>query len=211
MGAGVCLRGDARSCSGARVARERMRTCPAVHGGSAAAGWEDLAAHEDRVGLWDFGDWRTRSLRNPSRVGRARWSRGPAAPARLCEWAVQCEFVLVSPVPMRSVVGRTGDQVLVPTARARNARTGEVRRLTPRAFRRPRQGRSEWAPAPFCTRLRVSRSRSRGSGVSQPPRPRPRRRPGRCRKQSGRIRCSHGCPRPARPAVRPACRRPRRR
>ncbi|CAG6397186.1 Flagellar motor rotation protein MotB [Actinacidiphila cocklensis] len=50
MGAGVCLRIDAMSSSGARVARECMRMCPAVHGGSAvAAGWEDLAACEDRV------------------------------------------------------------------------------------------------------------------------------------------------------------------
>lgn len=37
---------------------------------------------------------------------------------------------------MRSVVGRTGEPVFVPVARAKDARTSEVRWLTPRAFRR---------------------------------------------------------------------------
>jgi hypothetical protein len=50
--------------------------------------------------------------------------------------AVQRDFVQVNPVLMRSVVGRSGDLVLVPSGRAKNARTSEVRWLTPRAFRR---------------------------------------------------------------------------
>jgi site-specific recombinase XerD len=95
--------------------------------------WWNEASSDD---LWDFEDWRTRSLRNPSRVGGARWNRGLAALARLYGWAVQYEFVLVSPVLMRSFVGRTGDPALVPAARAKSARTSEVRWLTPRAFRR---------------------------------------------------------------------------
>ncbi|WP_239965388.1 site-specific integrase [Streptomyces sp. CBG9] len=94
--------------------------------------WSEASADD----LWDFEDWRTRSLRNPRRVGGARWNRGLAALVRLYAWAVQREFVLVNPVLMRSVVGRTGDPVLVPAARAKNARTSEVRWLTPRAFRR---------------------------------------------------------------------------
>lgn len=42
----------------------------------------------------------------------------------------------VNPVLMRSVVGRSGEPVLVPTARAKNARTSDVRWFTPQAFRR---------------------------------------------------------------------------
>ncbi|MGW0615374.1 hypothetical protein [Streptomyces sp. NPDC002788] len=44
--------------------------------------------------------------------------------------------MLANPVLMRTVTSRTGEIVLVPAARAKNARTGEVRWLTPRAFRR---------------------------------------------------------------------------
>ncbi|MEW2068294.1 site-specific integrase [Streptomyces sp. NPDC007346] len=95
--------------------------------------WWNEASADD---LWDFEDWRTRSLRNPSRVGGARWNRGLAALVRLYEWAVQRGFVQVNPVLMRSVVGRSGELLLVPSGRAKNARTSEVRWLTPRAFRR---------------------------------------------------------------------------
>lgn len=94
--------------------------------------WRDATADD----LWDYEDWRTRSLRNPRRVGGARWNRGLAALIRLYEWAVQRDHVPVNPVIMRSVVGRSGQRVLVPAARAKNARTSEVRWLTPRAFRR---------------------------------------------------------------------------
>ncbi|MFJ5548621.1 site-specific integrase [Streptomyces sp. NPDC093225] len=94
--------------------------------------WRQATADD----LWDFEDWRTRSPRNPRRVGGARWNRGLAALTRLYEWAVQHEYVMASPVLMRSMAGRTGESVLVPAARAKNARTSEVRWLTPRAFRR---------------------------------------------------------------------------
>ncbi|WP_369191556.1 site-specific integrase [Streptomyces sp. R08] len=94
--------------------------------------WSEASADD----LWDFEDWRTRSPRNPRRVGGARWNRGLAALARLYEWAVQREYVLANPVLMRTVTGPTGEAVLVPAARAKNARTSEVRWLTPRAFRR---------------------------------------------------------------------------
>ncbi|WP_393087206.1 site-specific integrase [Streptomyces sp. LN704] len=49
--------------------------------------WREATADD----LWDFEDWRTRSLRNPRRVGGSRWNRGLAALARLYEWAVQRE------------------------------------------------------------------------------------------------------------------------
>ncbi|MER6190270.1 hypothetical protein [Streptomyces cyaneofuscatus] len=95
-------------------------------------GWSEASADD----LWDFEDWRTRSLSNPRRVGGARWNRGLAASARLYGWAAERGDVPVSPVLMRSVVGRTGQPVLVPTARSKNARSSDVRWLTPRAFRR---------------------------------------------------------------------------
>ncbi|MFD8474891.1 tyrosine-type recombinase/integrase [Streptomyces globisporus] len=94
--------------------------------------WSEASADD----LWDFEDWRTRSPRNPWKIGGARWNRGLAALARLYEWAMQREYMPVNPVLMRSVVGRNGEPVLVPRARAKNARTSEVRWLTPRAFRR---------------------------------------------------------------------------
>lgn len=86
--------------------------------------------------LWDFEDWRTRSLRNPRRVGGARWNRGLTALAWLYEWAVRHEHVRTSPVVMRSVPGRNGGSIQVPAASSKNARASEVRWLTPRAFRR---------------------------------------------------------------------------
>ncbi|MFF1691246.1 MULTISPECIES: site-specific integrase [unclassified Streptomyces] len=93
--------------------------------------WREATADD----LWDCEDWRTRSLRNPRRVGGSRWNRGLAALARLYEWAVQREHVAVSPVLMRSIIGLSGQSVLVPAARSKSARASEVRWLTPRAFR----------------------------------------------------------------------------
>lgn len=43
---------------------------------------------------------------------------------------------MVNPVIMRSFLGRNDERVLVPAARAKNARSGEVRWPTSRAFRR---------------------------------------------------------------------------
>jgi len=68
--------------------------------------WREATADD----LWDFEDWRTRSLRNPRRVGGTRWNRGPAALERLYEWAVQREHVAVSPVLMRSIIGLSGSR-----------------------------------------------------------------------------------------------------
>ncbi|MFJ4003403.1 hypothetical protein ACIPWL_08115 [Streptomyces sp. NPDC090023] len=75
-------------------------------------------------------------LHNPRRVSGARWNHGLAALIRLYEWAAQRNHVPVNPVIMRSVIGRSGQRVLVSAARAKNARTSEARWLTPRAFRR---------------------------------------------------------------------------
>ena len=84
--------------------------------------------------LWDFEDWRTRSLSNPRRVGGARWNRGLAALGRLYSWAVKQGYVSASPIETREAIGRHGQAVEVPTARAKDARSSDVRWLTPRMF-----------------------------------------------------------------------------
>ncbi|WP_435613475.1 hypothetical protein [Streptomyces sp. bgisy159] len=86
--------------------------------------------------LWDFEDWRTRSPRNPNKVGPDRWNRGLAAVTRLYGWATAHGHIAVSPVVMRSAVGRHGEVIAIPEARAKNARASNVRWLTPRAFHR---------------------------------------------------------------------------
>ncbi|AZM57988.1 hypothetical protein DMA15_29955 [Streptomyces sp. WAC 01529] len=76
--------------------------------------------------LWDFDDWRTRSPRNPRRVGGSRWNRGLAALARLHDWAVRRAYVAGNPVVTRSAVDRRGEVITVSAARAKNARASEV-------------------------------------------------------------------------------------
>lgn len=85
--------------------------------------------------LWDFEDWRTRSLRNPRRIGGDRWNRCLAALTRLYTWAVDHEHMVTNPVETKSVRNRYGDIVSVPAGRAEHARMSNVRWLTPRAFR----------------------------------------------------------------------------
>lgn len=94
--------------------------------------WDEATSSD----LWDFEDWRTRSIRNPERVGGARWNRGLAALGRLYSWAVKQQYVSVSPIETREAIGRHGQVVEVPAARAKDARSSNVRWLTPRTFRR---------------------------------------------------------------------------
>lgn len=93
----------------------------------------DQATSDD---LWDFEDWRTRSLSNPYRVGGARWNRGLAALGRLYSWAASQGYVRESPIETREAVGRRGQIVEVPAARAKDAKSSDVHWLTPRLFRR---------------------------------------------------------------------------
>jgi hypothetical protein len=59
--------------------------------------------------LWDFEDWRTRSSRNPNKVGPDRWNRGLAAITRLYGWATAHGYMPVNLVVMRSAVGGDRD------------------------------------------------------------------------------------------------------
>ncbi|MEV6497871.1 hypothetical protein [Streptomyces prunicolor] len=66
--------------------------------------------------LWDFEGWRTRSVKNPQKVGGALWNRGLAALGRLYLWAVKQRYVSVSPIEMRETIGRHGQVVEAPAA-----------------------------------------------------------------------------------------------
>jgi site-specific recombinase XerD len=93
--------------------------------------WNEATADD----LWDFEDWRTRSPRNPQKVGAARWNRGLAALTRLYKWAVATENMASNPVLMHAVAGYQGDAVQAPEARAKEAKSSDVHWLTPRMFR----------------------------------------------------------------------------
>lgn len=93
--------------------------------------WSEATADD----LWDFEDWRTRSPRNPDKVGGARWNRGLAALTRLYRWAVRHEYVETNPIEMRERLGLYGEVVETPEAHAKNAKSSDVHWLTPRMFR----------------------------------------------------------------------------
>ncbi|MFG2945812.1 tyrosine-type recombinase/integrase [Streptomyces adustus] len=92
----------------------------------------DEATSED---LLDFEDWRRWSPRNLQRIGGSKWNRELAAIRRLYKWAVGKRYIAVSPVAEREVMGRHGQMVSVPVARAKDARATNVKWLTPRAYR----------------------------------------------------------------------------
>ncbi|MER7679117.1 hypothetical protein [Streptomyces sp. NPDC096934] len=85
--------------------------------------------------LLDFEDWRRWSPRNPRRIGGSKWDRELSALARLYKWAGAKRYVAANPVVMREVLGRHGEMVSVPAQRAKNARSSNVKWLTPRAYR----------------------------------------------------------------------------
>lgn len=85
--------------------------------------------------LLDFEDWRRWSPRNPRRIGGSKWDRELSALARLYKWAAAKRYVAANPVVMREVLGRHGEMVSVPAQRARDARSSNVKWLTPQAYR----------------------------------------------------------------------------
>ncbi|WP_410585402.1 site-specific integrase [Amycolatopsis sp. lyj-108] len=86
--------------------------------------------------LEDYEHWRRFAESNPLRIGGAKWDRELAAFTSLYKWAVSNYHVQRNPVAMRQVVGRDGEVATVPTARAKDARRGNVQWLTPRTWRR---------------------------------------------------------------------------
>ncbi|MEV0476168.1 hypothetical protein [Streptomyces prunicolor] len=67
---------------------------------SCGKNWDEATSGD----LWDFEDWRTRFVKNPQKVGGARWNRGLAALGRLYSWAVKQRYVSVSPIEMREAI-----------------------------------------------------------------------------------------------------------
>jgi site-specific recombinase XerD len=86
--------------------------------------------------LEDYEHWRRFAESNPSRVSGAKWDRELAAFASLYGWADKAGRVALNPVAMKQVMGRDGDVITVPEARAKDARRSNVHWLTPRAWRR---------------------------------------------------------------------------
>ncbi|MFF7019913.1 tyrosine-type recombinase/integrase [Streptomyces klenkii] len=86
--------------------------------------------------LDDFEDWRRWSKDNLDRVSGAKWNRELAALTGLYTWAEGKEILPRSPIAMKQVMGRNGEVLMAPVAKAKDAKRSDVRWLTPRAFRR---------------------------------------------------------------------------
>ncbi|MFJ2663797.1 site-specific integrase [Nocardia fluminea] len=84
----------------------------------------------------DYEHWRRLASENPDRIGGAKWDRELAAFTSLYGWAVAEGHVLRNPVVMKQVMGREGAVIMVPAARAKDARRSNVHWLTPRTWRR---------------------------------------------------------------------------
>lgn len=94
--------------------------------------WRQARARD----LEDFEHWRRFAGTNPERIGGTKWDREVAAFASLYRWAAREGHVQRNPVAMRQVVGRDGQVITVPAARAKDARRSNVHWLTPRTWRR---------------------------------------------------------------------------
>lgn len=85
--------------------------------------------------LNDYEFWRTCAPENLGQVGGAKWNRELAAFTALFRWAKRAGWIASNPVEMREVVGRDGVVSEVPEQRAKDARSSNVRWLTPRTWR----------------------------------------------------------------------------
>src|SRR5258706_3729458 len=94
--------------------------------------WSEAVARD----LEDFEHWRRFAEANPGRIGGTKWDRELAAFANLYRWAVEKSHARRNPVAMKQVVGREGDMLTVPAARAKDARPSNVHWLTHRTWRR---------------------------------------------------------------------------
>ena len=84
----------------------------------------------------DYEHWRRFAGANPQRIGGTKWDRELAAFTSLYTWAVKNGQLLRNPVAMKQIVGREGEVLTVPEARAKDARHSNVHWLTPRTWRR---------------------------------------------------------------------------
>ena len=89
-----------------------------------------------RADIEDYEDWRRFAQHNPRRIGGAKWDRELSVLASLYTWATEHQHVRHSPIVMKRIVSRDGTAVMVPAARAKDARRSNVHWLTPRSWRR---------------------------------------------------------------------------
>nr|WP_236667760.1 site-specific integrase [Nonomuraea sp. K271] len=86
--------------------------------------------------LEDFEHWRREAESIRRRIGGTKWDRELAAFMHLFKWAVKNKVMTHNPVATKQVMGRYGQLVTVPEARAKDARPSNVHWLTPRTWRR---------------------------------------------------------------------------
>ncbi|CAA0123170.1 Tyrosine recombinase XerC [Mycolicibacterium vanbaalenii] len=84
----------------------------------------------------DYEDWRRFAERNPRRIGGAKWDRELSSLMSLFRWATDNGHMQVNPIVVKQIVGRDGRPAVVPAARAKDAKRGNVHWLTPRTWRR---------------------------------------------------------------------------
>jgi hypothetical protein len=85
-------------------------------------GWAEATPRD----LEDYEHWRRFAETNPGRIGGSKWDRELAAFTGLYGWAVANHHVSRNPVAMKQVVGRNGEVLTVPVARAKDARRSNV-------------------------------------------------------------------------------------
>ncbi|MFI1522809.1 site-specific integrase [Kitasatospora cineracea] len=85
--------------------------------------------------LNDFEFWRRSAPENPGQVGGAKWNRELAAFTSLFRWAKKSGLIAVNPVEMREAVLYDGSVGEAAANRAKDARSSNVRWLTPRTWR----------------------------------------------------------------------------
>jgi integrase len=90
--------------------------------------WPDATVDD----LEDYEDWRRRAPGNIRPIGGAKWIRELSALNRLYKWAAQKQIIDLSPIRTVTVYGRYGAPIEVMEARAHDARTSNVKWLTPR-------------------------------------------------------------------------------
>lgn len=99
--------------------------------GRRGLGWDQATAED----LADWEEWRRRGAGNPAPIGGSRWERELAALGMLYDWAVASGHMASSPIRRYERLGPGGETVQVAELAPRDARSSNVKWLTPRAFR----------------------------------------------------------------------------
>ncbi|MCO1575531.1 hypothetical protein M8C13_07135 [Crossiella sp. SN42] len=93
--------------------------------------WTEALARD----LEDYEHWRRIAPENPERIGGSKWNRELAAFSSLFGWAAKTRWITHNPVATKQVMGRRGEVLTVPAAKAKDNRPSNVHWLTPRTWR----------------------------------------------------------------------------